>query len=365
MENNVIITKLSQYGTVLEGSMKRGEIRDTEIENGLRYVNLTNLDAETTIPTTCNIGRFEIRLICDQNRSAVKKSTGVRRCYRCLSTGHMKHECDNDVVCNYCGQTGHVRRDCDDYKELELGEPLQELHSPQHTHQAEGDNDAASVISNHDVPPLEDCKSVILGASLVKNMGFDDTTLLVSKSGTSASEVDDLLQIAEAKIEVEDVEKVLVHLGTNDLMKSHGDVDAVKLNMVEAVGKVRGVFPTAHIGIAAIPPRKGKSANVNKYNNDARSVNHYVKALTERDTNMQFLDTTKIFAPGGDHVVKRLYSDRDSSGVHFSAEGITELQREIEAFLAAQDSRKRQRSDNETPSSSEKMTKKGKDNAAS
>lgn len=86
MEDSVIITKLSQYGTVMQGSMKRGKIRDTEIENGIRYVTLTNLKADTTIPPTCIIGRFEIRLICDQNRSAAKNTTGERRCFRCLST---------------------------------------------------------------------------------------------------------------------------------------------------------------------------------------------------------------------------------------------------------------------------------------
>lgn len=81
--------------------------------------------------------------------------------------------------------------------------------------------------------------------------------------------------------------------------------------------------------------------------------------MTERDSDLDFLDTVKVRAPG-EHIVKRLYSDRDGSGVHLSTQGIAELQREIEDFLVALDSKKRQRSDNQTPSSSEKSPKKKK-----
>ena len=376
MDDSVLTTKLAQYGKVMEGSMKRGKIRGTNIENGLRYVNLTNLEETTMIPASCQIGRFEIRLVCDQNRDTLPKPA-VRRCYRCR---HMRYECESEVVCKYCGQSGHMQRDCDDHKELELGQPLedqvqQQLHVEREAHDelnaktddGEDDSEEAASVASLDAEPEKDCKAVILGASLVKHMDLKDKAVLVAKPGTCASEVESLLDIAEAKIEAENVERVLIHLGTNDLSQAHGDVDSVKLNLVEAMGKVKAFFPRAVIGVAAIPPRKGKGASVHKYNNDAKSVNHYLGALAERDSNIEFLDTYKIFAPGGEHVVKRLYSERDGSGVHFSAEGIDTLQREFEKFLNTEsDGRnKRLRSDTQTPSSVEKMSKNRRENNSS
>lgn len=390
MEDCVVMAKLSQYGKVMEGSMKRGKIRGTNIENGIRYVNLTNMEENVVIPATCQIGRFEICLVCDQNKNTRSKqqpytsasATGVRRCYRCLSTGHLKHECENEVVCKYCGQSGHIQKDCMDHKELELDQLMDEKLQLQLQGLREGtdpaengelgapgaEEDMMSDVSEDEEDAdskadtwTQDCKAVILGASLVKHMDLKGNAALISKSGTQAAEVDSLLKIAEAKLEASKVEKVVIHLGTNDLSRAHGDVDTVKLNLVEAVNKVKAFFPDAVTGVAAIPPRKGKGAKVHRYNNEAKSVNHYLRTLADRDTRVEFLDTYQVFAPGGEHVVKRLYSERDSSGVHLSAEGISLLQGEFEKFLSTEsDSRERQRCSPETPPSVEKVTKKGK-----
>lgn len=360
---------------MVDGSMKRGKIGGTNIENGLRYATLTNLEEDAVIPVSCRIGRFEIRLVCDQNRDAQRKPAAaaarVRRCFRCLSTSHMRHECQNDVVCNYCGQSGHLQKDCEDHMELELGQPLEEQIQDQlHIDGGKADG-GAEADSNDDendtfrdasgnAEPQTDCRAVILGASLVKHVVLDmkGKALLVAKSGTCASEVEDLLQVAEAKLEAAQVEKVLMHLGTNDLSRAHGEVDAVKVNLVHAVTKVKEFFPAAVIGVAAVPPRKGKGTNVQKFNSDAKSVNKYLKTLANSDSSLEFLDTYSVFAPGGEHVVKRLYSDRDDSGIHFSPEGIKTLQGEFENFLLTQDEGKKRRRNTKTPSSEEKMRKK-------
>ncbi len=204
--------------------------------------------------------------------------------------------------------------------------------------------------------------AVVIGASLVKHLDMAADAVVVAKSGTKAGEIQELLHQAASVVDADQTEKVILHLGTNDLMHSKNDSEVVKLNIAEAISKVKDVFQQAAVGVAAIPPRKGKSPGILHYNQNAKTVNHYMQMLAERDDRVSYLDTYKAFAPNAGHVTKSLYSDRDPTGVHFSDAGVNTLKQEFLKFLKMdnEDTRKRMRSAESTPNSVEKSTKKGK-----
>lgn len=204
--------------------------------------------------------------------------------------------------------------------------------------------------------------AVVIGASLVRPLDMAGEAAVVAKSGTEAAQVQVLLDQAAKVVEADTTEKVIMHLGTNDLLHNKNDSEIVKLNLSEALGKVKDAFPHADIGVSSIPPRKGKSPGIFQYNEKAKAVNHYVEMLTDREERVSYIDTYAVFAPRGGHVKKSLYSDTDGAGIHFSQAGVEALKQELSKFLKPndEDSRKRERSAGTTPNSEEKDSKRGK-----
>ena len=54
---------MRKYGDVVENSLRQGKIRGTEIETGIRYIQLTNCKEAIHIQTS--FGRFKIRIFSD------------------------------------------------------------------------------------------------------------------------------------------------------------------------------------------------------------------------------------------------------------------------------------------------------------
>ncbi|CAC5400763.1 CNBP [Mytilus coruscus] len=123
-------TQMLRFGQVVPGSVKRGYIKGTDIENGARYLDILN--CESGLPLTTSLGRFEVRLFADNNRTPcfLCKLTGhptyqckdrpnilnERRCYDCAAIGHLANACPNEPYCSYCNIKGHPRRDCERFK---------------------------------------------------------------------------------------------------------------------------------------------------------------------------------------------------------------------------------------------------------
>ena len=56
MLDDEVIAALADYGNVVEGSIRRGKVKHTNIENGTRYLALD--DAKKIIPGTLSMGEF-------------------------------------------------------------------------------------------------------------------------------------------------------------------------------------------------------------------------------------------------------------------------------------------------------------------
>ena len=134
LDDLVITTTLKQYGTITHGSLTRGKIKGTNIENGTRYLDIE--DAVEDIPVEQFFGKFSVKIYCNNGRTRCKhcslndhvyfrcpyKPSTARKCYRCDSESHSIKDCTNEVVCRYCFQSGHRQSECDDWKEKKKNE---------------------------------------------------------------------------------------------------------------------------------------------------------------------------------------------------------------------------------------------------
>ena len=125
MQDNAIVTALQPHGDVLPESMTHGKIKGTNVETGTRYVKMVNVKAP--IPTEISIGRFAIRVYCDNGKTECRHCSSTahpffkcpakpkppeRLCFRCKRNDHLIADCPNEVMCDFCGQDGHIQKNC-------------------------------------------------------------------------------------------------------------------------------------------------------------------------------------------------------------------------------------------------------------
>jgi len=67
LDNCYIATQMLKYGEVIPGSLRRGYIKDTHVENGSRYLQILN--CIPTLPNKTKFYPFEMRVFADNNRT--------------------------------------------------------------------------------------------------------------------------------------------------------------------------------------------------------------------------------------------------------------------------------------------------------
>ena len=70
LSDTYLCTQMMRYGQVIQGSMRRGKIKATEIENGTRYLKMSGI--KQIIPVNAQFGRFHVRIFCDNNNKKSK-----------------------------------------------------------------------------------------------------------------------------------------------------------------------------------------------------------------------------------------------------------------------------------------------------
>ncbi|CAC5411151.1 CNBP [Mytilus coruscus] len=259
--DHAVCTFMRQYGEVVQDSLLRGTIRGTNIETGTRYIQLIN--CVSTIPNITKLGRFEIRLFADNNRTQCRycsrtdhpayrcdmkpqRQERQRYCFRCSSHDHIIRDCRHtDNICFECGQESHIKRDCDrnrqnvgkkeqndqitdeneygDYihkfrkgRETTKQDQIEELNvfNDNHTTQQHSVN-IQSVLENNEnnclpLPP----NTIILGASNCCRLKISDRRIHnASVSGSTAEDIDKLLVTLDKNVDKNCVSKVIFGLG--------------------------------------------------------------------------------------------------------------------------------------------------------
>ena len=374
MNDMVVSSALAAYGEVVQGSIRRGKVKDGEIETGTRYMSL--YDAKDIVPSTVTVGDFDLRVFCDNNRTECKhcgltshphykcpvKPKNERACYRCFSTRHMVQDCTNDIVCRYCSQTGHSQSKCDEYKEFgekkKYGEYYHDIREGREDNEASPNKPKTEVTkANETAPPKAaqprteeqsggdsemtntssqiqeevDIDTLVLGDSNLKHVANSTNVFIQAESGATFLSTKSLMGAASKQTDTSGIKTVVLHLGTNDVTR-HGGVD-IMLNASRAITDVENKFPDANIAICSVPPRKGSERQQSNANDTTVAVNSYLHALCRRGGQMLFyIDTYALLSPKGS-LANHLFSKTDPSGVHFSRQGKVEVISYISAAL--------------------------------
>ncbi|CAG2214473.1 CNBP [Mytilus edulis] len=387
LDNLYIVAQMLRFGKVVPGSLKRGVIKGTNIENGSRYIDI--LECDTVLPNRTSFGRFEVRLFADNNRTPCiychitghpsyrckdKPSLmNQKRCYNCCGIGHVANACTSEAYCSYCNANGHARRDCEQYKQetekKELGSYGPEILEGRqdNTKNIHTDEDDKESIASDNTNCERETVSVLLGASNCIRLGhIDDSVVNASISGGSFDKIEQNIDLAFQKTENKDIEKVVICLGTNDISRNKSDSDQINLLVTSAVNRVKSSFPEAQIGLCNIIPRKGNGAQFQKINETTKNVNSFMKKLCVREQFVAFVDINDQFYKHG-AVIRTLFDKNDSSGVHVSTEGAQRINSKLCEFLNSPNTnvvvsntpidRKRNRSDKTTPTSADRTSK--------
>ncbi len=202
--------------------------------------------------------------------------------------------------------------------------------------------------------------AVIFGDSNLRDFEMNgENVTVIQKSGASFGDIEDLLNKTPECINKEEIENIVLHLGTNDLLHSKGDEDITEMNMMDGTKKVIETFENAQVWISSVLPRKGKGEKVKNYNEKVKVINCFLKKLSKRHECTEFIDNYEIFAPNN-LAKKALFQDTDNAGLHINEKGKEVLQVSFcETINRDLKDRKRGRDENmSTPPSAEKKDNK-------
>ena len=301
VQNCFVATQMLRYGQVIPESVRRGYIKGTHIENGSRYLQM--LKCDTTLPNKTNIGRFEVRIFADNNRTECKycrttdhpsylcrdEPARVVRCYNGNQMGHIARDCNTEPVCSFCKQNGHSRNNCEQYiterARRDYGSYASEMLEGQQTTQEDAQINLDETfhvdshnLNNETVQKISDITkstgnkvNIILGASNAKRLGqFHQNTINASVSGATLDNVEQRISLAISKIKPPNthIGKVSLCLGTNDVTRNRDDSDQINITATRAIYKIKNknTFPKSQIAVCSILPGKGRGQHLIKMN---------------------------------------------------------------------------------------------------
>ena len=220
LSNQVICAFMQKIGEVVQGSLRRGMIKGTNIETRARYMQLTNY--VSLFPIMRKVGRFDVRIFADNNRTecqycsqtdlpsycCVRKPSmaKARACFRCNSKDHTIKDCSHsDNVCYNCGKEGRITRNCEATDHDLYGDYNHDIHEgreadmdrnnkfPEIGEITNDDNTTANCVFSNESHPVMAPRSVMLGASNCTRLVFENPNVHnISVSGTTLDQVQKL-----------------------------------------------------------------------------------------------------------------------------------------------------------------------------
>ena len=94
--------------------------------------------------------------------------------------------------------------------------------------------------------------NIILEASNAKRLGqFHQNTLNASVSGATLDSVEQCISLATSKIKTPNtrIGKVILCLGTNDVIRNRDDSDQTNITATHTISKIKQTFPKSQIAV--------------------------------------------------------------------------------------------------------------------
>ncbi|WAR08556.1 LOW QUALITY PROTEIN: hypothetical protein MAR_018514 [Mya arenaria] len=377
MPDSMITAHMSKYGDIVSGSVARGKIKGTNIDNGSRYLKIINcvpvLPLKDDIEPRVATAETHLTRIFGVTTLEKPDTQNIRNCHG----NHQRRECPRDVLCRFCGEEGHVQMKCP--RELygnymadiiegrdSLISENSDSSSEDGSYTSKRPNSNAGGDAGHtgsinrgigdgNAPPqatrtyyqktvyqktraepgetgsqcsytdLLTLPKLVIGDSNTCRLNIKDGNVLnLSKSGSKLDEIEGILNSSQAP---SNVYSVAVHLGTNDL--KHDKRDTVVKNAIDALVSVKGRWPKASVGFSSIIPRLGKSSPIKRFNENAKFVNNAVLQHCISTRRYHYVYDDEIFQQNG----KSLYDARNPSGIHVNNGGAERLYDNLAAFL--------------------------------
>ena len=135
--------------------------------------------------------------------------------------------------------------------------------------------------------------------------------IITSKSGASLLDLPMLIDSANTECpEVLKPDKVVIHLGTNDISRGKNKTPQIMMNCSKAINTIQNTFPDAMICLCNIPPRKGSGVEQKGVNETGKTVNTFMEAMSlQSPEDIVFIDTwSALWNNKGSNAVKRFFS---------------------------------------------------------
>ena len=377
LDDKLITTCLSDYGQVIQGSVKRGVIKDTEIQNGTRYIQMLNV--EGTVPNEIEVGSYTIRVFCDNGKTQCihcaktdhpsyrcpsRQRKETRKCNNCYGEGHLAFECQNDTVCRYCGQTGHKQYDCEEWREVKGRRDTRSLWRREDSHRREEKDVFVMQGENINKEPSAEShrmKTVLIGDSVVNGMRTGKSNVTVhSEPGARVENMNEILDLEE---NMENVKELVVHLGVNDICDEKVDITDTYIMVTQQVQKIKEKITGRPIVLSSVLPVKGKGKE--KENIKVNQYNNYLKRLSDKEEDVYYQENREIVLNTNSEIDEGVYRKKDNKGIHLNDEGTRRLAQHIGKTIreireeGEKNEKKRPRSDTSgTPPSAQKKTAK-------
>lgn len=169
--------------------------------------------------------------------------------------------------------------------------------------------------------------TLIIGDSLLAGTKTDASVKLVTKSGATFRDMEDLLLSSRTTVEDTEVVDVVIALGTNDL-KNTGNVSGTILQLQQAVATTIESFPEADIYMSSIPHRHGSPKVVSGYNKLIDQTNNFMSEFAKQQKRIHFIKNYSIFESSKGQLCK-IYDVSDKLGVHLTNQGKQKLVQNI------------------------------------
>ena len=202
-----------------------------------------------------------------------------------------------------------------------------------------------NAVSDHGSGPIDSRTTLLIGASNLNYIEPPDGVMITNKSGAGMTL---------------DPEKVVLHLGTNDVTKSNKRVAPVAISFQKTLTELKERFPTSTLVLCSIPPRRGtktvSAKDTTTINQVSLTVNSIIKEQCDQsDGKMMYVDNWYKFYGSKGGVLHRLYAN-DGSGVHLNKDGKALVMNNIMKIVESETSTKKRKQAclPDTPLSAEK-----------